>query len=172
MDFKYKLGLKMSKKDDRDLCYILPSKKIEWPSHFSLKNKIKIIFKQGEMKSCTADSICQQMMILNEHLEIPSRLYEYFNSRRIAGSECFDDGVDLRSAYKALIKYNWVPENEYPYEIKNVLNNPPLELYIKAIRNPYVNYFRSVIQNLYNLKYIISQQKIYIVFGAHIYDTF
>jgi len=52
------------------------------------------------------------MMILNEHIDIPSRLYEYFNSRLISGTELFDDGVDLRSAYKALIKYNWIPESE------------------------------------------------------------
>ena len=30
MAFKNKLGLKMSKKDDRDLCYTLPKEKTEY----------------------------------------------------------------------------------------------------------------------------------------------
>ena len=51
---------------------------------------------------------------------------------------------------------------------------PPLfEIYEQARLQPYyINYYRSVLNNEYNLKYILSQSKLCIIFGALLYESF
>ena len=48
-----------------------------------------------------------------------------------------------------------------------------MEIYDIAKMNPYhINYYRSVINTVYNLKYILSQVKSCIIFGAMLYESF
>ena len=72
---------------------------------------------------------------------IPSRLYQYFNSRRIESDNgvglpiCMvDDGCSLKSAYESLTKYKAIDENFYHDETKiNVF--PPPDIYKLAYQN-------------------------------------
>ena len=52
-------------------------------------------------------------------------------------------------------------------------NSPHMEIYEIAKYNQYhINYYRNVINSEYNLKYIISQANLCIIFGAQLYESF
>ena len=73
------------------------------------------------------------------------------------GSEYVDEGTTIRDCMKALTKFNFIAEKIYDYDNKHVLRPPLFEIYEQARLQPYhINYYRSVLNNEYNLKYILS----------------
>ena len=109
------------------------------------------------------------------NIDTPSRLFLYYNARceEGNGAQYIDEGTTIRDAMKSITKYNFVDEKTYEYNDSHILRPPPMEIYNIAKMNPYhINYYRSVINTEYNLKYILSEIKSCIVFGAILYDSF
>ena len=82
----YKLGLRRSDPDKRDL-------KMQVPQNAILPNKYEIhiirsIYNQGTIGTCSSNVICNQIMSLKDYSdnEYPSRLFQYYNSREITGN--------------------------------------------------------------------------------------
>ena len=89
------------------------------------------------------------------------------------GAEYIDEGCCIRDCMKSLAKFNFIDEKTYEYNNNNVLRPLIYEIYEKARHQPYhINYYRSVSNNEYNLKYILSQSKLCIIFGAMSYESF
>ena len=179
MDTKYKikLGCKKSLHDKRDLKYNIPLLKITLPSYCDLQNKVRQIFQQ-EYNDCVANACSNIITSLDEHnnkIDTVSRLFIYFNARCMenTGAEYVDEGTTIRDCMKSLAKFNFIDEKTYEYNNNNVLRPPIYEIYEKARQQPYhINYYRSVSNNEYNLKYILSQSRLCIIFGAMLYESF
>ena len=108
-EFPFKLGLKFQKNDPRDqkLCFSgdLIFKNVIIPDKFSLKDKIEHIYDQGQLNSCTANAIAQQMRITSDNKAEISRLFQYFNSRILEDTQWMDDGANLRELSENLIMF-------------------------------------------------------------------
>ena len=51
--------------------------------------------------------------------------------------------------------------------------SPSFEIYDRAKYNHYhINYYRNIVNLEYNLKYIISQANLFIIFGAQLFESF
>ena len=92
-----------------------------------MNDKIEQIYDQGQLNSCTATAIAQQMHIISDNKVELSRLFQYFNSRILEDTQLVDDGANLRDCFKALGRLNYVHENEYPYDESKVCQIPPAE---------------------------------------------
>ena len=177
MNFKIKLGFKKSTEDHRDFKYNIPLQKISLPSHYTLENKIRQIFTQS-WNDCVCNGTSNLICSLdkdNNKINTSSRLFLYYNVRQIEenGSEYIDEGCTIRGCMKSITKYNFIDEQIYNYDSKNVYNPPQLEIYELAKNNKYhINYYRNVVNSEYNLKYIISQANLCIVFGAQLFESF
>ena len=74
-------GLKRSKVDPKERKLSLPQcERIDLPSCFSLKDKVKTVFYQSSLNSCNANAAAN-FLSLSDKLECNiNRLYMYFNS--------------------------------------------------------------------------------------------
>jgi len=171
----YKLCLKRSRNDPRNLKVILQEheKQIVLPCAFQLKeiDTLKIL-DQEQLGSCTANAICQAIQIKTNNKLTISRLYQYFNSRLLEGTQEEDSGSNLLDCMKALKKYNYIDEIMYPYITDNFAKFPSAEIYIAAYQNPQIKEYKSIQQDLYHIKYALSVFRQAIIFGAQIYNTF
>ena len=110
-EFKFKLGLKRSPQDKRDLKMHVPQNKV-LPNKYEIP-VIRCSYNQGDIGSCSSNVICNQIMSLKDYSdnEYPSRLFQYYNSRLISGNEAFNDGCTYRDAYKSLSLFGSVMSN-------------------------------------------------------------
>ena len=173
-----KCELGRDSQDERDVCMPMHFDYVELPKEFTLKNKIKSIFNQLDVNSCSANAVSKQINIAGNLDYSPSRLFIYYNSRLLENEgnkrAISDNGVNLRSVMKSLMKYNFLDEKYYPYKIPAMVNLEPAEEYYKIANNntSYISQYRKLIPNIYNMKYILSQLKLPIVCGIAIYDNF
>ena len=137
----FKFGLKRSTRDDRDnILSYFEYEKIPLPLQFSLADTKEIkIFDQMELNSCSANSVCNQIMLSNDKIKYtPSRLFLYWNSRREDIEEDHQSifieyfGASLKNTYISLMKFNDLPERYYPYNEKQVKALPPYDVYKTA----------------------------------------
>ena len=170
LSFPFKLGLKKSETDKRDL-------KMQMPQNDILPNKyeipiIRCIHNQGTIGSCSSNVICNQIMSLKDYSdnEYPSRLSQYYNSRELTGNEAFDEGCTYRDAYRALAKFGFTDENLWYYDISKNAEKPTQEAYDKANKT-LVKRYQSLIPSLYAIQYVISHN-LPVAFGCIIYDNF
>ena len=168
--FPFKLGLKKSEEDKRDL-------KMQLPQDAILPNKyeipiIRCIYNQGTLGSCSSNVICNQIMSLKDYSDndYPSRLFQYFNSRAITGNEAFDEGCTYRDAYRALAKFGFTDENLWSYDISKYAEKPPQEAYDKANKT-LIKRYQSLIPSLYAIQYAISHN-LPVAFGCIVYENF
>ena len=177
-----KFGLKRSTRDDRDnILSYFEYEKIPLPLQFSLADtKEIIIFDQMELNSCSSNSVCNQIMLSNDKIkDVPSRLFLYWNSRREDIEEDHhsmfidDSGASLRNTYKALMKYNELPESYYQYDQSKVNALPPYDVYKMASRmEKCLLSYRKIVPNEYNIKFILYKIKRPIVVGMVVFSNF
>ena len=176
-------GLKRSAEHDPKIKTVNFCLVRDLPSHYSLRNKIQFVYNQGNMNSCSANAVCQQLLLsdIKNSLngEPQSRLYIYYNSRMIDRGDCTsmleDSGATIPNVYKSIVDYSSVPEEMYEYNI-NLVNLPaPQHIYHHAIfktTNPIMSYKRIDPVSLYSIKYCISVLKLPIMFGMSVFENF
>ena len=173
-----KCGLRRDSQDERDVCMPMNFEYIDLPTEFTLKDKIKSIFNQLDVNSCSANAVSKQIKLAGNLDYSPSRLFIYYNSRLVENEynkrSISDNGVNLRSVMKSLMKFNFLDEKDYPYKIPSMVNVQPAEEYYKLAdgNKTYISQYRKLIPNLYNMKYILSKLNLPIVCGIAIYDNF
>ena len=180
---KFKFGLKRSSLSERDkLCYF-QYEHVDMPIQFSLSEIHNIhIFDQGHLNACSSNAISNQIILSTNREDllniIPSRLYQYFNSRLVDKIEnnlpsIEDDGASLKAAYEALVKYRIVDENKYPYIEDKVNKFPSPDIYRQAYKQKsIIHSYRRIYPQLYSMKYILYVLKKPICFGMSVFENF
>ena len=180
----FKFGLRKSSFDEsteqQKLCFSY-NPNVVLPNKYSLRDKIKYIWNQGNINSCSANAVSNQLMLSDKKQVmkfVPSRLYIYYNSRMIDNEDVSkrveDVGASLKSVYKSILNYNIISEDVYPYDVSKVNSVPPPEIYKEAMfknMNPIFSY-RRLCPSLYSFKYVISQLELPILFGMAVYSNF
>ena len=170
----FKLSWKPSKNDHRNYKLKLDhdEKQIDLPKVFQLVDLHTLqVFNQGNLGSCTANAIAQQIQIKTQNKVSISRLFQYWNSRLLEGTYQSDSGANLLDCYRAIMKYKYIDEALYPYIEAKYADFPPKEIYIEASKNK-INKYESVPQDLYHMKYVLAVYKQPIVFGFSVYSSF
>lgn len=167
----FRLGCKITEPKRRMCTMMTATETIQLPIHVDLRREDVSVCDQDSINSCTANTVCKQ---IEYHLykPLPSRLFQYYNSRLRAGDEMFDMGATIEDSVKALAEYGHVDETMYTYDISKMYEKPPIELYaIAATNKRQLNRYRCILQSEYNIKYYLYRGYI-INFGAKIFDNF
>src|SRR5258708_1670254 len=91
------------------------------PAKVDLRFGCGPIYDQGNLGSCTANSIGGAVQFLQKKEAIPdfipSRLFIYYQERLDDGDVGFDAGSSIRESAKAVANYGAPPETDWPYTI-------------------------------------------------------
>lgn len=139
------------------------------PQKVDLRNKLPPIYDQGSLGSCTANALCCLIQYLRPELQ-GSRLFLYYNERKLENDIPDDSGATLESGIKCLLKYGICPESSWPYIISKFAVKPPDACYIEALDRQALK-VKSINENLQTMKATLSNGNPFVV-GILIYESF
>lgn len=162
---------------------IHPRELMALPNEIDLREYFPDAYNQLSLGSCTANGtaagIQYDQKVQGLDPVMPSRLFDYYNSRLIEGTVNQDAGASISDAVKAIAMYGWCPENLvgldstqacYPYVIERFSQKPPQECYATAVANKITDYAR-VQQDLNHLQATLAA-KHPIIFGFTVFPSF
>lgn len=133
-------GAHRDKPDSRDRAYKAPTDILKsLPESVDLRPKCPPVYDQRPLQSCTANATAAAIQFerMKQGMKpgfTPSRLFIYYNERKLLGIEHKDDGAPLREAIKVLASQGDCPEHHWPYEPGKVNVEPPRPCYEQALK--------------------------------------
>lgn len=116
------------------------------PRKVDLRPSCSPIEDQGQLGSCTANAAIGALEYHQRKRGQPavdlSRLFVYFNARRLGGRTNDDSGAEIAEAMAALLAYGAPPEDRWPYDIGKFTQEPAQALYEEALKNQPAEYAR------------------------------
>jgi hypothetical protein len=100
---------------------------------------------QGQLGSCTANAVVGALEFKRRKAgrqEDLSRLFVYYNARKLLGRESEDSGALIAHGMAALLAYGVPPESAWPYDPAKVTVAPPNDIYGQAWGQGDVEYAR------------------------------
>jgi C1A family cysteine protease len=131
------------KPDSRDHKYAITYK--EQPNIVDLRPYCTPIENQGNLGSCTGQSIAGAIELLNKRANRTldaSRLFIYYYERLILGTINYDSGAYIRDGIKASYTYGAPLENLWPYNIGKFKVVPSKEARADALKRKVTSYQR------------------------------
>ncbi len=119
-------NLRRQKEDERDFKLAAPEA-AQIPRRVDLREKCPPVFNQGALGSCTANAGVAAYMMLRGMSSALSRLFLYYEERRLEGTTGEDTGAEMRSIGKTLCKTGVCTETLWPYVIEKYNEDPPVE---------------------------------------------
>jgi C1A family cysteine protease len=147
----------------------------ELPAKVDLRSDQPPMYNQFSLGSCTAQmgvGIFQynQMQQNIGWPEMPSRLFVYYNTRKLQGTIPEDSGASIRDTIKAIVKYGVCKASHWPYILNRFTNKPTQHCYNFAKKHTAVVYER-VNQNINEIKAVLASKEL-IGIGFSVYDGF
>ena len=106
------------------------------PRQVDLRPPCSPVEDQGPLGSCAANAACgaleYQLKKSGRFAGPMSRLFVYFNARRLRGSPGEDSGVSISEVMAALLAYGAPPETDWPYDVNAFARQPPDRAYGNA----------------------------------------
>jgi len=173
--FKKINGWKPDIPDFRDFKFCASLKTLEnLPSLVDLRNPQIPIFDQGNLGSCVANAVSTAHLFgqIKQQINyfVPSRLFIYYNTRKIEGTVYHDAGAYIRNAIKSIAKDGACSERLWPYLIHKFNMVPTASCYSDGLNHQAIEY-RRVSQSLEQLKGCLSEGYPF-VFGFAVYSSF
>jgi C1A family cysteine protease len=141
----------------------------------SLRTKMPPVYDQGQLGSCTANSV-GAILEFNELKQkepdaaTPSRLFIYYNERAMEGTVSQDSGAEIRDGIKSVAQLGAPPETDWPYTISKFAKKPPAKAYKDALKHKAIRYAR-VAQSQIALQSVLASGYP-ISFGFTVYESF
>jgi C1A family cysteine protease len=177
---KRKYGWIKDTKDERDKFFLTENKLNETIKCVDLRNQCPPVYDQGNLCSCTANAIAcayeyAEMMEKGTRYQVgdvftPSRLFIYYNERKIECTTNEDSGAQIRDGIKSINQQGVCPETAWPYDLTKFTQEPPEACYLDAQWNKSVKYQR-IDQTLSDIKCALISG-FPIVFGIIVYPSF
>lgn len=109
------------------------------PAMVDLRPQMPPVYDQGQLGSCTANSLAAgfQFAQIKQGLPsfIPSRLMIYFNERALEGDVSQDNGASLGDGISSLENMGVCPETEWAYDINQFDVEPSMQCFTDALKN-------------------------------------
>ena len=143
------------------------------PKIVDLRPGCSQVVDQGELGSCTANAIASGLREYWENLSgkltLLSRLWLYWEERKIEGTVNEDAGAYIRDGMKVLQKMGCAPETDWPYDITKFAQTPPAKATRDASQFEITEYHR--VTNLTLLKTALAEGYP-VVIGIKVYESF
>lgn len=168
---EYGLGWKKQPIDDRDKKYTFSLKSFK--SKVDLRCYCSEVYNQLDIGSCTANAVSGAIEFIQKRNKIvpiikPSRLFIYYNSRKLEGTENEDSGAYIRDVFKVVNNNGFCSESVYPYDTSKFKEKPSLDIFrLAQLKN--IQY-HLLDQNINALLHCLSSAKP-IVFGFDVYSN-
>ncbi len=160
--------------DHRDHLYAAPQPSRVLPSKIDLRGACPPVYDQGQLGSCTANSIGAAIEFdqikQKKAFFMPSRLFIYYNERAMEGTVDSDSGAQIRDGIKCVGKYGDCPEKLWPYNLAKFKTKPSAACYKEAVKHQAVLYQR-VLRDLNQMKGCLAAGYPF-VFGFSVYESF
>jgi hypothetical protein len=95
--------------------------------------KMPPVYDQGNIGSCTAQALCSAYQFMDTNGFQGSRLFLYYNERKLDNNIPDDTGATLASGIKCLTKYGLCSEESWPYNESQFASEPPISCYQSAL---------------------------------------
>lgn len=158
--------------DKRDQLYLKIKRLVPLPVVVDLRGFCSTVEDQGSLGSCTAQALVGNIEFLDVkdgggHEDL-SRLFVYYNERKIEGTIHVDSGAMLRDGIKTLNRDGVCEESLWPYKISDFAKRPSADCYKRARKNQIVSYHRVLsLQEMLNCL----AEGFPFVFGFTVYDN-
>jgi len=137
--------------------------------YVNLSSKIPIMYDQGNLGCCTANALCYAY-IANDNKYNPSRIFLYYNERKLDMDIPDDAGSTLSQGITALKKYGVCTEISCPYIQSKFAIKPSNAAYSEGLKHEVIQ--ASIVkQTLQSLKGCLTSGEPFVV-GIQIYDSF
>ncbi|TMF36159.1 MAG: peptidase [Chloroflexi bacterium] len=161
--------------DERDHLYAAPAHYLlALPASVDLRSKCPPVYDQGNLGSCTANAIAGAIEFDRKKQRmrdfVPSRLFIYYNERRIEGTVSIDSGAMIRDGIKSVASDGVCPEPEWPYDIAKFTKRPTAQCYKDARLDRAVSYQR-LVPDVNQMKGCLASGYPF-VFGFTVYESF
>lgn len=169
---KHRYGYLRDLTDQRDYIY-KPKLRLFYPKKVDLRKHCSKVENQMELGSCTGQALAGNMEFLDKKIDGAyvdvSRLFIYYNERKIEGTINEDSGAYIRDGIKSLKRWGVCEEKLLPYDISLFKQEPSPECYKQAL-----NRRISVYQRIRDVSGMIAclAEGYPIVFGIAIYESF
>lgn len=159
--------------DVNDRYYLAPRYMLELPTRVDMRERAGAVFDQGVLGSCLSHALAGLLMHVdrmdgNDPIELPSRLFMYYNQRVIDGTVMSDSGASFRDGIKSLNETGSCQELLWGYD-RDFREKPKDECYTEAKKHIITQYRR--IDSLYNLKACLAEGNP-VAFGFAVYESF
>jgi C1A family cysteine protease len=168
--------------DHRDLYYLWTPRgydPLQLPPKVDLRAQCPAVYNQGELGSCTANAIgaahqfeqvrgCLRGSVAESF--VPSRLFIYWNERKIEGTVDQDSGAMLRDGIKSVVRQGVCPESEWPYVTSRFTRKPSIKCYRHALDHQVLKYQR-LRQTITDFQVCLAAGHPF-VFGFSVYESF
>jgi C1A family cysteine protease len=168
-----KFGWKPDNIDYRDIVKVSRIAEEDLPTLVDLRSQCPEVYDQKDIGSCTANAIngVFQFNLIKQSDEnfIPSRLFLYYNERKIEGCINEDSGAMIRTGMKSVNKDGVCHETTWPYITTKFKNKPTIRAYNEAKGHQSITYSR-VPQTLVDLKSCLAEGFPF-VFGFQVFSS-
>lgn len=176
---KFSYGYTRDLMDQRDHLY-------EWfmpqdvaaalPPSVDLSSMCPPVYDQGQLGSCTSNAIAgaiefNQIKAGNTAPFIPSRLFVYYNERKIEHTVKSDAGAQIRDGIKTIASQGVCHEDLWPYVISQFAKKPKKACYTAAKTDLITGYSRLDNTQITQLKTCLASGFPF-VFGFTVYESF
>jgi C1A family cysteine protease len=126
------------------------------------------VYDQKTIGSCTANAVVAQSQFLDG--EFLSRLFLYYETRRLEGTVADDSGCVIRDVYKVLAKAGACLEKHWPYLPAKYATRPTASAYLEAKRHQALAY-HSVLQDSHAIREALASG-LPVAFGFTVFSGF
>ena len=152
---------------------VQPTKPIVLPPSVDLRPNCSPVEDQGSIGSCTANSLVGALEYIEKKdkdvFTDLSRLFLYYNERKLEGTVNQDSGAQLRDGIKVLASQGICSEKNWPYTISKFTNKPTAACYKEGLTHIIESYQRIVTLN--DMKTCLANLYPF-VFGFTVYESF
>ncbi len=174
-DTQRSYGCVRDKPDSRDHKYVPPAQQLnKSPAQVDLRPLCPPVYDQRPLNSCTANAVAAAVQFERMRLKltpdfVPSRLFIYYNERKLAGTLGKDAGAPLRDGIKSVAKQGDCPEPHWPYVAAKVETAPNASCYQQAVKYPQVSY-QALAQDLTHMKACLASGHPFVL-AIHVYSS-
>ncbi len=172
MDYKY--SYKRDKIDNRDLRFsssVSPHPEIILPKLIDLRATCPPVYNQGKLGSCTANAgcTCRAMLLQDKQIQL-SRMFLYYEERKLEGKSNEDYGASLRDTCKSIYKKGICEETYMPYNPENYMLPPSKLARINAQKYKIIAY--KSLSSLDEIKQNIAFRQQPVLLGMSVFESF